>query len=246
MKRVPFSIGEAIKFAFNQTINHFGLWIGVWLTQILVSVSLLVSGVMLILGLGFTQIFINKNFREVTKEVSEMASVYITSWPLVLFFVLYGVFGCFIITWLYLGVTRIALDFHDHGTSSYQRLFTVETAVVIRYVVATWLWFAMMMIGFLVFIIPGVFIALLFCLVPVILVDRQMSVMKAFELSYRLTSLALGRVFLFGLLYFFLSTLMGLVPLVGIFATPIIYPFYILSCVYVYRRLEKYYERQET
>ena len=242
MKTRPFSIIDAITFACQQIIEHFSLWLGVWLIQFAVWISIIVTGLVLTLGFATAQLFMTKSFHELTKEIT---TTIIFSWPFGLIFAVYSIGALCIMLWLHLGITQIALDLYDHGHSTYKRLFIVESSVVLRCMLACLILFIMVIVGFVLFIIPSIFVIILFLSVPLILIDKHTTIVEAFTLSYHLNSLAKAKLFTLVVFCVLLSSILMLIPF-GTLFTPLLYPFFKLIFVYAYRQLLAYDVTQES
>jgi uncharacterized membrane protein len=235
MARAPFSIVKAIKFAFTETLEHLGLWLAVWFTQLAVWVSLLVSSFVMLFGLNAWHLIFNQ--ASIQQTAQEVKIVFL-QWPslVVLPVLVYVVFASFVVFWLHLGVVRMVLDIYDYGTAKYRKLFTIEGLVVLRYIGALVLISFLATIGLLLLIVPGVLVILFFCFTGFIIVDKHLGIIDALSLSYRLSAQALGKVFALFLIIMSIHMVVSVLPL-SVFLTPLFFPLTGLLFVYAYRHL---------
>ena len=134
-----------------------------------------------------------------------------------------------------LGLTRAGLNIVDGKPAEIGMLFG-EGSKLLRAVGGTILYLLMVMVGFILLIVPGIYLALRFGQFQVAIVDRNMGVMEAFAYSSEITQN--NKWNLLGLwLLGFLIILAGLLALcVGlIFAYPIVW----LSGLVAYRWMQR-------
>lgn len=67
------------------------------------------------------------------------------------------------------------------------KAFLPEPRIILNYILGMLLLAVLLTIGFILLILPGLIMSVLFCLVPFLIVDKQMNFLAAFKESFRLT-----------------------------------------------------------
>jgi len=132
-----------------------------------------------------------------------------------------------------LGLTRISLNFYDKKPSAIQDLF-VLVHLFIRYLICSLMYYLIILIGLLLFIIPGIIWAVRFHLFEYVLVDKELGPLEAFKLSYSITKGKVGILLKFLIISFLLQIGGLLAAGVGIFVT---LPVVVLAHGFIYRKL---------
>lgn len=135
-----------------------------------------------------------------------------------------------------IGQTRINLDANFGGEETqpkFSDLFNSQ-GLYLKFLAVSVLYGLVVLGGFILLIIPGIYVALRYCFAPILVIDKKMNPSEAFAKSKEMTQDKKWK-----LLGFFASSmvfvLLGLIGLgVGIVITFIIYK---LSFVYLYRKL---------
>ena len=200
-----FSISQALSFAFSQIYKHFGLWILVWITQIVVPVLLLLGGSTLyysVLGL--------------VTSVNYQAGGFSRALWFGIPFMLFPALFLLVSGWLRLGIMQMALDLHDKSTTTYKRLFSVPGFVLARSIVALLIVSSFVLPSFLL-IIPGIIMTTLFIFVFLILVDKHSGIADALARSAHMSWHALGKMLIMWLFLTALDVLSSLVASTVIF-----------------------------
>jgi uncharacterized membrane protein len=132
-----------------------------------------------------------------------------------------------------MGIIHISLKIYDRRKVSYEDI--VDPApLFFRYIGASLLYIMIVICGLILFIVPGVILAIKYGFYPFVMIDRKLSIKNSLKKSAEITEgsklelLALG--ILLGLINF-----VGLIPLgLGLFVTV---PIGWMATVYAYRRL---------
>jgi len=143
----------------------------------------------------------------------------------------------FVINFLYrfivLGLVRITLDFYDHGTSNFKRLFS-SFSLTLKAFAASILYNAMIVIGTLLFIIPGIIAAIRFGFYQQVLVDKNVGIIDSLKMSAQITKGS-------GLNIFGVNIFFGLINIAAYFTFGLTYlitlPALYLVQAYIYRKL---------
>jgi hypothetical protein len=134
-----------------------------------------------------------------------------------------------------IGWWRIALRIHDRRPASVRALAETTLATYLQYVVTLLLFWLAVVAGLVLFVVPGVIVAVRLCLAPAIVVDEGLDPISALRRSYELTDRHFAELFVLGLLLG-LMNLLGLLALgLGLFITV---PTTYLAVAWVYRRLD--------
>lgn len=146
-----------------------------------------------------------------------------------------------IITWLLgivvsLGMIRIALKFVDGKKAELSDLISgTSPQLMLRYVGASILFYIIVILGLIIFVIPGIYLAIKFNYFQYFLVDQNTGVLDAFRKSSEITKGIKIDLFLFGIL-------LGLVTLAGALALLVgllwAIPTSMLAAAYVFRKLQ--------
>lgn len=143
-----------------------------------------------------------------------------------------------IVTWIIqtilgMGFTKMCLRLHDGETTGYSDLIAC-THLFFKYFVASVLYGAICLAGFILLIVPGFIWGIQFWFFTYIIVDREMGPIKALKESSRLTRGVKKELFYFSLALLAVNILGILALFAGLlFAIPTS----IIATTYVYRRL---------
>jgi uncharacterized membrane protein len=133
-----------------------------------------------------------------------------------------------------LGLTKIALDLADRRTPQFSDLWA-PAPLFLNYLVAEILFGLMLAIGLVLFIVPGIIVAIVFGLYSYVIVDRGAGPIEALSRSAALTKGVRMDLFIFGLLIIGINILGALALLVGLLVTV---PISMIAGAYVYRQLD--------
>lgn len=124
-------------------------------------------------------------------------------WPLpVLIFAVLIIFFIIINIMFQVGLINISIIFRSGGTPQIRDLYSSKPIVLLNYVVASFFYGLMVMVGLLLFIIPGIFLALKYQFYGYLTTDRGMGPIEALKESGRLTDGAKKDLFVFWLAFF--------------------------------------------
>ncbi len=133
-----------------------------------------------------------------------------------------------------LGLTRISLKFVDDGKASFGDLFDC-VPLFLDYLVAYFIYGLIVFAGLILLVVPGIIWAIQFMFYPLAIVDRGLPPVKALKFSSALTKGSKMDLLLL-ILLLFLINLLGALPLgLGLLITA---PLSMVSCAYVYRKLQ--------
>lgn len=215
---------DSIKFGLRSSFKHACLFMMIPFVGVVASI-LVLSPVFLYLQF----------FQNVGKAIFALHSSFIY---LVLF--LYAIMlGLFVIG-LYLGFNKIALELCDRGKSSVKELFSCFKlapkcfAAAILYSIAV-------AGGLILFIVPGIFIAIRCSLFPYCIIDRNAGVIESLNMSYKITE---NHAWDWLLLCIAVSIIMSIIKLlirllgpIGLIGYMFIFPFSALVYAHFYRSL---------
>jgi uncharacterized membrane protein len=130
--------------------------------------------------------------------------------------------------WLY-----IALRLHDGRSVEFRDLLT-PLPQFLEFLLTMLLYGAIVTVGFILLIVPGVIWALRFGFAGMLVIDQKLDPLGALRRSAELTAGVKSELFVFGLLLAGLNFLGAMAFGIGLFAT---LPTSIMAAVYVYRKL---------
>lgn len=135
---------------------------------------------------------------------------------------------------LSLGLIKIVLAFYDKRKPQFSELFAFDPKLILRYFLATLLYSLIVLLGFILLIIPGVYLSIKYGFYPYLIVDKNMGVFESFSKSGEIAKGNIWNLFVFGLLLMLIAIVGIVALLVGLLvALPVIS----LAEVYVYRKL---------
>ncbi|MFH1186580.1 MAG: hypothetical protein V1697_00200 [Candidatus Levyibacteriota bacterium] len=131
-----------------------------------------------------------------------------------------------------MGLIRIAIKFADHEKPVFSDLF--YTPSLINYILTSVMSSVIVLIGLVLFIVPGIIFALKIQFSSYLVVDKGLGPVEAIQKSWRMTKGVKWNLFLFALLLMFIN-LAGLIALVvGLFISV---PLTMVANAFVYRKL---------
>lgn len=142
-------------------------------------------------------------------------------------------------TRLTVGITSMALATADGGTPGYESLLA-KPHLLMRYFLAYMLFSIATGIGFLLLVIPGVYLLIRFGLFGFAIVDREVGVVESFNASSALTEGYRWDLLLIGVVLFLLNAIAAIPFGLGLLIT---LPITILCVAHIYRRLERAHGR---
>ncbi len=135
---------------------------------------------------------------------------------------------------LSLGIIRITLDFYDGKTPKIEDLFS-QGRFLWAAVLAGILFSLIILPGFILFVIPGIYLMCRFYFYDYSIVDKGKNAIDALKDSWKVTEGKVLRIVLFLLALLGINLLGAIAFLVGLFVTV---PLSILAFAHVYRNLE--------
>lgn len=131
-------------------------------------------------------------------------------------------------------IVKIGLKLYDHpNIGSYEFLF-FSTSLFFKFLLGYVMYTLLAIIGFLLLIVPGIYLAIKYQYVQYLIVDKNMDVIEAFKESGRMTDGHKWNLFLLFLLFLAISALGFLALGIGLLVT---IPIVIIAQAYVYRKL---------
>jgi len=137
-----------------------------------------------------------------------------------------------------LGLIKISLNFCDNLKSKITDLFS-QYRLVFRYLFASILYGVIVILGTILLIIPGIYLAIRLWFYDYFIVDRKAGIIESLRRSWRITQGNVWNLFLFFLLLVGINLLGTLCLLVGLFAT---LPTTMIAIASVYRKLLAQFE----
>lgn len=135
---------------------------------------------------------------------------------------------------LLLGLARITLNLVDKKKISYRMLYE-SYPQLLQYVIATFLYYLMVIGGLILLVAPGLYLAVKFMYYPYAIVDKKVGALDSFKVSSKITKGNMWNQFLLGLIMMGIFILGFLFLGVGLF---IAIPVALLGYAHVYRKLE--------
>lgn len=233
-KESRLSVLTILRKSFLALFEHFVFFIQIIL---IFALSELIFALMLGL-LAFFYIGIIKSiphFMHNIASLGRMSSFVVTQKDMAArsFMVFAGIAFIIFSEYLSLGVTKIVLNIHDNKKTSVWDLFSCYH-LIIPFILAGILRYSAIVLG-LILILPGIFLAVMFSLYKVIIVDQEIGPVESLKKSYRLVRPYGWQVFAV-----FIAELMiqhAAMVLFGIFSV-VLSPVYSFVYAYLYRILQ--------
>lgn len=239
-----FSIKQALRYGFSQFFEHAGLIFSAMFLGLAITVgTFLAAGTIVALILYFMtgSQKIDLAFNMSSESMSrEAVSAYVDSLfsslalPAGIVVIVALILCSFFLYSLYLGFIRILFDIYEFNSSSVSRLFSCRPITLQAWVVEV-LYKFMMMIGFLLLFVPGLFVVALYGFAKFALVDRGGGVFESFSYSAKLAQGAKMELLAF---YVTIALIMAASAIFPPFWL-ILYPSLLLSTVFVYKKLQE-------
>jgi uncharacterized membrane protein len=146
----------------------------------------------------------------------------------------------YLISWLFamvvtLGIMRLSLRFVDQERGELVDLFA-KLPLVIPYLIASIVVAVIVMIGFILLIIPGIYLALRLQFFGWAIVDKEVGPFEAIQESWAITEGSAWNLFLLWWLLFFVNVAGMLALGIGLLITT---PLTLVAMGYVYRQMER-------
>lgn len=134
---------------------------------------------------------------------------------------------------LSLGIISIALKIVDNKKPDYKDLFFTNKSLLFVFIIASLIKQIVVVLGLLLFIIPGIIIAIKLQFIEYLIVDKKMG-FEAINKSWEMTKGVKWNLFVFGILLCLINILGFIAILLGLFITV---PLSMIAMAYVYRKL---------
>ncbi len=134
---------------------------------------------------------------------------------------------------LKLGLLRIALDFAEQEKPSFSRLFS-QHPLFFKYALALIIYNILVAVGLIIFIFPGIILAVGLMFYSYLIIDLGLGPIKALKKSWAISRGVKWRLFGFSILAGLINILGALLLLVGLLIT---LPTTLIATAYVYRKL---------
>ena len=144
-----------------------------------------------------------------------------------------------VMTFVGFGCVKISLNVHDKKQTAIGDLFSCSN-ILLSGLIGSFIFSLMTGIGFILLIVPGIFLFLMFQFFGFFIVDKELGPIDAFKRSQELTSGVKMDLFLFDILIFVLNIVGVICLVIGLFVT---IPISILASGYVYRKLSSEEEK---
>lgn len=132
-----------------------------------------------------------------------------------------------------IGSMKITLDLYDGKPLNFSTLYS-HSNLILRFLGASILYGFMVAVGFIFFIIPGIYLAIKYQFFSYLIVDKNMGIMDSFKKSEDMTQGVKWTLLIFYLALAGINILGALVFLVGLIVT---IPTTVMATVYVYKKL---------
>ena len=204
LSQKKFSKEQAIKFGWGRTIDNLGFFI----------VYLLI-------------IFATEFFFSFFIEIFDEAEFYSLS-------IIFNL-GSFIVTIVSsIFAVKIGLRLYDNEKIGSYEFLAFNASTFFKFLLAYILFTIMVIVGFILLIVPGIYLALKYQFFQFLIIDRDMDVIESFKESGRITEGSKWNLFFFALLLILIVIIGVLALIVGIFvAVPVI----MVAWAYVYKKL---------
>ncbi len=221
------SIVDALRFAWQTTLHHFWLILGILATFGIVSCA---GWVILAFGLLKT-FFIGISTPEFQTIVAT-EHFFINPWTSALYAVVMVLLGLVTLV-LRIGTLKVGLALYNYDRAQYSHLFS-GAYYFARYMAAFFLFSLICGAGLVLFVIPGIVWGLTYYFFGLALVDKDCSVMEALRFSQKITYGYRKDLFLLLIVLALLNSLGSLLFGVGLLFTV---PMSHLALVYMYKQL---------
>lgn len=131
-----------------------------------------------------------------------------------------------------MGMINIALKFNDDKKTEYADLFYYTP--IVNYIAGSILYGLIVVLGFILFIIPGIYFAIKYQFYSYLIIDKGFGPVAALKKSAEMTKGVKWNLFIFGLVLFGINILGALALLIGLLWTV---PTSMVATAFVYRKL---------
>lgn len=208
-----FSIKNAFVQSFKLIYNNFKFLFGLLLIQIAIIV-----GAMFLYNAIASMIapYIQNSIGSDIVPVASIAAL-----------VLLRLFTLLVDIILFIVTIRIFLDIYDQGKSSYNDFFQIKR-FIIPYILASILFGLAVALGFVVLIIPGLFLVTILYFYDIIVIDQTCGAVEALKISQKMSQGTRIKLFLFIVICTILSMI----------SFGLLYPIILMARIDVYKKLK--------
>ena len=129
---------------------------------------------------------------------------------------------------------KVAVNIFDGDRGKLEDILTISLPLFFKFLLANVLYMLIVVAGFILLIVPGIYFALKYQFVLYLIVDKGMDVVPAFNMSSEMTKGVKWKLLLFDIVIVLILMFSFLVFLIGfLFAFPVV----IMAAVFVYRSL---------
>jgi uncharacterized membrane protein len=139
-----------------------------------------------------------------------------------------------------MGLIKVTLRFMDGSKPEFEDLFNT-ISLVFKFIAASILYFLMILLGFMLFIVPGIYLTIRFQFYSYFIVDDGVGPIEALRRSSQITSGVKMDLFAFALLLFVINCLGAFLFMIGLYVSM---PVTALALAFVYRKLQSPRESQ--
>jgi membrane-anchored glycerophosphoryl diester phosphodiesterase (GDPDase) len=145
-----------------------------------------------------------------------------------------------VVAWVFdivvgMGIVRMTLRFVDGGKGELADLFSA-IPLIPKYLIASIVVGIGVSIGFVLLILPGIYLSVRWYMYPWVLVDKEVGPFEALRQSWEMTRGSFWNLFLLGFLLCLINILGAMALLLGLFVT---IPLSVVAIGYAYRHLER-------
>lgn len=236
MENKNFSILDAFKFSFKTILDNLVFVLSINLGYfIFLIIPILFLSLLFGIGVSFSQIFFAAgSLFDQTKILEFSKNQGINVLFVILGFLLLSLLISLAVSIYNIGVYYIALKLYDGLTVKFSDLFT-RYNLVLRIIMANFLYFLIIVIGLAFFVLPGVFFAVRFMFYEFLIIDKNLAIIESFKQSYQLTQNLWWKLFFALILFQIVTGLITQVPLLSLFFGT----FVIFSLAHIYRSVLK-------
>ena len=188
MTQKKISISDTISFGWDEFKKNYTLWIGL-------------SIITMFLG-AFSD----------TQSIAEYAGINITIPSLSSFII--GLLTAYVS----LAVYKISIEQIKGNQVNFNDLTNISLNQYINYLIGATITGILAIIGFILFIVPGIYIAIRLMFLPYLIVDKNLKFNEALKESWRITEDSVWNLFSFGMAAIFIAIAGFLVVFVGLLA----------------------------
>jgi uncharacterized membrane protein len=224
-----FSKAEAFTHGFRLTLHNFWLWVKVAIAQLFITIFLSIPWF-------FVSLLILRSMHSndpMGMTIKFADNVYSFSIAQLIAFILLLIAYFIVMFGFWVGYNKIILAVDKIGSGHVKTLFSGFGIMWPRLLIATFLYFILVVLGLIAFIIPGIIFMVRFYFINWLILDKKLGVIPAFKESWSLT-----RGHTWPLFIFVLCTMLLAAATKG-WAIIFVMPLVLLASLYIYRKFER-------